>query len=191
MSSASVDVRAHQVFAELHQVAYDRLLVHLGALAVPVGALVAPVGLLVADGELAYVALVGAAVAGELAHLVVHLVQVPATEAGGSAGGRHLLAGQQGHSDGADHPVVGRHDDVSVEYLAEGGGYRVVVGGAALEVDGVTYVALAHQAVEVVEGDGVGQPGHQVLLVGAALQIRVDIALHEHSAALAQAHGGL
>ena len=178
-------------FAELHQVADDGLLVHLGALAVAVGALVAPVGLLVAYGELADVALVGAAVAGELADGVVHLLQVPAAEARGCLGGRHLLAGQQGHADGADHAVVRRHDDVPVQDLAEGGGHRVVVGGAALEVDGVADVAAAHQAVEVVVGDGVGQPGHQVLLVRAALQVRVDVALHEDGAALAQAHGRL
>jgi hypothetical protein len=153
-------VREAEGVAELHQVADDGVLVHLGALAVAIGALVAPVGLLCSDGELADIALVAAALAGELTDGVLHLLQVPAPETGGCLSGRHLLPGQERRADGADHPVVRRDDDVLVQDLAEGGGDGVVVGGAALEVDGVTYVALTHQAVEVVEGDGVSQSRH-------------------------------
>ena len=182
-------VREHEGVAELDQVADDGLLVDLGPLAVPVGALVAPVGLLVADGELADVALVGAALAGELADGVVDLVEVPAAEPGGGARGRHLLAGQQRHADSADDAVVRRHDDVLVEDHAERGRHRVVVGGAALEVDGVADVSTADQAVEVVVGDGVRQPGHEILLVSTPLEVGVDVALHEDGAALAEAHG--
>ena len=76
---------------------------------------------------------------------------------------RHALAGQQRHADGAHDAVVRRHDDLLAEDLAEGGRDGVVVGRAALEEDAVADLALAHQAVEVVVGDGVGQAGDEVL----------------------------
>jgi hypothetical protein len=43
------------------------------------------------------------------------------------------------------------------------------------------------QTVEVVVDDGVGETRDQVGLAGAALQVRVDVALHEDGAALPQA----
>ena len=76
-----------------------------------------------------------------------------------------------------------------LEDLAERRGHGVVVGGAALEEDARRRRALAHQAVEVVGGDGEGEPGDQVLAPRAALLVGHDVALHEHGAALAQTDG--
>ena len=99
------------------------------------------------------------------------------------------LAGEQRHAKRADHAVVGRHDDLLAEDLAEGRGYGVVVGGAALEEDAVADRALAHETVQVVGGDREGKPPHQVFAARTALLIRHHVALHEHGAALPQPDG--
>ncbi len=179
--------RQQQALAQGDEVVDDRLLVDLGALAVAVGALVAPVGLLAFDGELADVALVGAVLADEILDRVVDRREVPAAEGRDLAGAPHALASEQRHADRAHHAVVGRHDDLFTEDLGEGGGHSVVVGGAALEEDAVADLALAHQAVQVVVGDRVGESGDEVFALRATRLVAHHVAFHEHGAALAQA----
>ena len=102
---------------------------------------------------------------------------------------RDLLFGQQRGSDGADHAVVRRHDDLFVQHHGKGRGHGIVVCGAALKIDYVPDPALPHHAVEVVMHDGESQARHEGLLGGAPLLIRGHVLLHKHGAALAQFEG--
>ena len=183
--------REQEAFAQRHEIVDHGLFVDLGALAVAVGALVAPVGLLAFDRELADVALVGAVLADEVLDRVVDGREVPAAEGRDLAGATHALAGQQRHADGAHDAVVRRHDDLLAEDLGEGRGHGVVVGGAALEEDAVADLALAHEPVQVVVGDRVGEAGHEVFAGRAARLVAHHVALHEDRAAFAQADGRL
>ncbi len=96
------------------------------------------------------------------------------------------LARDQRHADRPDHAVMRRHDDPLLQDLRKGGGDGIVVGGAALEEDGVADLASPHHAVQVIERYRICQPGAKIADFGAFQHQRRYVAFHEHRAALAQ-----
>ena len=162
-----------------------------GRLAELIGALIAPVTLLSLDHEFLHVAKVGTGLADEIARAKFELLKIVAAETRLALGGLAPLARDQRHADGAHHAVVRRHGDLLAQQAGEGGGDGVVVSRAALEVNHVADLAPAHHAVEVIEGDGIRQAGHQVGHGFALVHPAGDVALHEHGAALAQARGAV
>src|SRR3954470_360010 len=99
---------------------------------------------------------------------------------------RLAITREQRHTDSTDHAVVRRHDDGLVEYLRERSGDSVVVGGATLEEDDVADLAPAHNTVQIVERDGVGESGGKVADFSALQKLSGDVALHEDGAAFAK-----
>ena len=180
-----------QLFAVGEQVVDHRLSPRRGRLAELVGALVAPEALLPLDDEFLHVAQVAARLANEIARRQFQLVQIVAAEAA-LALRRHMpLPRDQRHADRPHHPVVRRHRDLLPQKAGERRRNRVVVRRPALEVNYFADLAPAHHPVQVVQGDGVGEAGHQVRHRLALVHPPGDVALHKHRAALTEPRGTL
>ena len=184
----ALDVRvvpAEDPFSAVREQVFDDRLSLARLLAAEfVRALVAPVGLLALDREFLHVAEVRAGLAGELPQGVVHIFQTEPAEIGGLVHRGALLPGQQGRPHGADHPVVGRNDDLLFEHRGKGAGHGPVVRGAALEKYDLADLSSPHHPVQIVIRDRIGQPRGQVLLFRPSLLMGGDVLPHEYGAPL-------
>src|SRR5271157_1551773 len=100
--------------------------------------------------------------ANEITRSVMDAAEVIATESACSACAFHAVARQQGHADGSNHAVVRRDDNSLAEYLGKGGGHGVVVSRAALKENHLADLPAPHNAVQIIQGYGGGQPRGQI-----------------------------